>query len=118
MPFVETHPLPRGPFPFLRYFTQHCETRTHIFPALVIVCGGREQGVRKRGVARRGGDMKIVERQTEYAWIESDVVSRKQPPVAIKGGILHRFGGHRRGELIESPDRLGRLFWHIGSATG
>ncbi|MNT23111.1 hypothetical protein D3C72_1585230 [compost metagenome] len=89
-----------------RPLAQHRQARAAVFAALVVMGGGGQQ---VGGKARRAHDAVAVEvRQwgAEALRVETHVIARQQHHRAVAGGVFHRLGGGRRGELLEAPQHL------------
>ena len=99
---------------------QDREPCPHILAALVVVCRGREHGVRKLNGPRLHPMVEISHRAGELSDIEAHVIARDQAPVTIKGGILHGLGAERRAQLLKADERdiLQSVERRIGPLTG
>ncbi|PAV65982.1 hypothetical protein WR25_27208 [Diploscapter pachys] len=87
------------------------EAGAEVLAALVVVRRGGEHRVRH--VVRAGGHqvMEGIDADAEDRRVEADVVAGEQAGGAVESGILDRFGGDRRGKLLEATDRVGRVAW-------
>jgi hypothetical protein len=72
----------------------------------VVVRGGGEHRVRVIRRPLRHAAAEGARAAGEMIGVEADIVARKQPAVSVEGGVLHRLGSDRGGELLETPDRV------------
>src|SRR5947208_3222532 len=50
--------------------------------------------------------MEVLDAPTETTWVAPDLVQRHEWDVAVEGGVLHPFGHHRPGHLLETEHEL------------